>query len=219
MIPDQKNENKLRYSRLMFSLARLLKEETELRWRTWYAFLGLCCFSAVWTGLTFLLAAPPYQYNTATIGSFGLIGAAGALSANVAGRLGDRGFARHMTGLFGILLTMAWVMLWLGQNSLAFLIVGIFLVDVAVQGLQVTHQSVLYQLSPNIRSRITSVFITMGFAGMSLGSALASITFSHWGWQGLCLVCGSVAALLPLSWMFHFGLVGNQKCAESIEIN
>ena len=205
MVPDEKSGKSLNYARLMVSIFQLAREEKELRWRAGYAMLGLCSFSALWTGLTFLLSDPPFHYNTATIGSFGLIGAAGALSANLAGRLGDRGYARTMTGLFGVLLTLSWAALWFGKTSLVPLIFGIFIADVAVQGLQVTHQSVLYQLAPHARSRITSVFITMGFVGMSLGSALASTGYAHWGWKGACLAGAGAAALLPLGWVVHSG--------------
>ncbi|WP_321491488.1 hypothetical protein [uncultured Desulfobacter sp.] len=72
----------------------------------------------LWTGLTFLLSQPPYNFGTETIGLFGLIGAAGALSANVAGRLGDRGTAGAMTGIFALLCILSWLSLAEGKMLL-----------------------------------------------------------------------------------------------------
>lgn len=199
MIADKKNKNVTSYGELLFSLGKLMKNEPEVRWRSWYALLALGSFSVLWTGLTFLLARPPYNYGTETIGLFGLIGVAGALSANIAGRLGDRGLARLMTGIFAICLSISWICLAEGKIHCLFLIIGIFIVDAAVQGLQVTHQSVLYRINSKANSRITSVFIASGFVGMSIGSALASEGYGKSGWRGVCIAGGGMALLLVIS--------------------
>jgi predicted MFS family arabinose efflux permease len=186
---------RINYRHLLGSLVMLVRAQPELRRRAFYSFLGLGSFSVLWTGLTYLLAAPPYNYSTATIGLFGLLGAAGAASASIAGRLGDRGLAPTMTGLFAFLLLGAWGALALTARSMAWLIVGIFVLDVAGQGLQVTHQSVLYSIDADVRSRITAVFITSGFIGMSLGSLLAGIMYDARGWQGVCLIGAALPAI------------------------
>ncbi|KAA8996620.1 MFS transporter [Affinibrenneria salicis] len=192
----------VRYGRLLRSLAGLLHAEPELRRRSLYALLGLGGFSAMWTGLTFLLTDPPYRYSTETVGLFGLLGAAGALSANFAGRLGDRGLAQMMTGAFSVLLLVSWSLLAIATDAMVWLIIGIFMADVAAQGLQVTHQSVLYRLAPEIRSRITAVFVTSGFVGMSLGTALASLGYAHHGWPGVCLIGAAFPAALVVHWLW-----------------
>lgn len=196
----------VRYIGLLRSLPDLLRAEPELRRRSLYALLGLGSFSALWTGLTFLLTAPPYSYSTEIVGLFGLLGAAGALSANLAGRLGDRGMAGIMTGAFAILLLAAWGLLAFAPNAMALLVIGIFLLDVAGQGLQVTHQSVLYRLAPEARSRITAIFITSGFVGMSLGSALASAAYAGHGWPSVCMVGAAFPGALVLHWLFAGGI-------------
>lgn len=201
MVPDKGGPASLRYRELILSLGKLLHNEPELRWRSWYALLGLGSFSVLWTGLTFLLSQPPYSYGTETIGLFGLIGAAGALSANVAGRLGDLGLAGKMTGIFVLLLILSWLGLTEGEIMIVPLIAGIFVIDVAVQGLQVTHQSVLYRISTQATSRITSVFITSGFIGMSLGSALASEGYARSGWAGVCRTGQGIVVLFLVSWL------------------
>ena len=200
MAPDPPREA-VPYGTLLASLVTLVRNEPELRRRAFYALLGLGAFSALWKSLTFLLTAAPYRYSTTTVGLFGLIGAAGALSANLAGRLGDRGLARPMTGAFAAMLLVAWIVLAQATTSLAMVIVGVFLVDAAAQGLQVTHQSVIYRLAPKARSRITAVFITAGFVGMSLGSALASASYRHAQWRGVCAIGAGLSALLLASWL------------------
>lgn len=200
MQPDR-SRTEIQYGGLLRSLPSLWREEPELRHRSLYAMLGLASFSVLWTGLTFLLTAPPYGYSTKVIGLFGLLGAAGALSANLTGRFGDRGWAQTMTGIFGTLLLAAWGLLVFASHAMMWLVAGIFLVDVAGQGLQVTHQSVLYRLAPETLSRITAIFVTAGFVGMSLGSAFASMGYAHYGWTGVCLVGAVFPLILVLCWM------------------
>ncbi|GAA4332154.1 MFS transporter [Pigmentiphaga soli] len=187
---------RLRYRQLIASLAAVVRAHPELGRRALYGMLALASFSMLWTGLTFLLSAPPFGYSEAQIGLFGLVGALGAVSANAAGRLADRGHARLATTALAIVLLASWGLLALGAHSLAAVIGGVFLLDVGVQGLQVTHQSVIYSIAPEARSRVTAVFITSCFAGASLGSALASALYAAYGWAGLCVAGGLFPALL-----------------------
>ena len=69
---------------------------------------------------------------------------------------------------------MSFLPLWWGRHDLAMLIVGILLLDVGVQGLQVTNQSLIYRLAPDARSRINSAYMVCYFAGGALGSASAA---------------------------------------------
>ncbi|MDR3534943.1 MAG: MFS transporter [Acetobacteraceae bacterium] len=193
-IPREAMRGHLAYGRLLRSLVTLVRNEPELRRRSIYNALGLGSFSVLWTGLTFLLSGAPYHYSEATIGLFGLIGAAGAMSANFAGRLGDRGHAHRATGGFAVILLASWVVLAFGGTSIWAVVAGVFLLDVGAQGLHVTHQSVIYRLAPHARARVTAVYMTATFIGASAGSALASASFSVAGWTGLCVT----AALLPV---------------------
>ncbi|MFT4191026.1 MAG: MFS transporter [Comamonas sp.] len=190
----------LRYGGLLASLWPLLKSEPELRRRAIFAFLGMGSFSVLWTGLTFLLSAPPYAYPPATIGLFGLVGAAGALAANIAGRFGDQGYAQKMTGLFAALMVIAWICLFCSPTSLLAVMGGVLVLDIATQGLQVTNQSVIYGIAPEARSRVTAIFVTGAFAGMSAGSALASTSYALLGWTGLCFVGAALPVGLIAVW-------------------
>jgi predicted MFS family arabinose efflux permease len=188
------------YPNLLLSLLHVARMQPELRRRTLYAMLGLCVFSMLWTGLTFLLGGPPYAYSEATIGLFGLVGAAGAAAANVAGRLADRGHDRAMLVVLALVLILAWAALALGATSLPALIAGIFLLDIGVMGLQVTHQGVIYRLAPEARSRVTAIFMTGGFIGASAGSALASAIYRVGGWPALCSLGAILSALILVAW-------------------
>jgi predicted MFS family arabinose efflux permease len=199
-IPREGARGRMAYGRLLWSLAVLARDEPELRRRSLYTSLGMASFSALWTGLTFLLSGPPYYYSEARIGLFGLIGAAGAVAANAAGRLSDRGHTSRLTGAFATALLLSWGVLATGAVSIWAVGMGVFLLDVGAQGLQVTHQSVIYRLAPHARSRITAVYMTSAFIGAAAGSAIASGSFSVAGWTGLCLMGALMPAVLLLVW-------------------
>lgn len=199
-MPWEGSRGRLRYGRLMGSLLTLARAEPDLRVRSLYAVLGFASFSVMWTGLTFLLSGAPYHYSEARIGLFGLIGAAGAVSANLAGRMADRGYASQVTGASAGLLLLSWVVLTAGASALLAVVAGVFLLDVAAQGLHVTNQSVIYRLAPHARARITAVYMTAAFIGAGAGSAVASASFAGHGWVGLCVAGGAMPVVLLLFW-------------------
>ena len=83
----------------------------------------------------------------------------------------------------------------LGWVSLALLVVGVLVMDACVQGSHVINQSVIYDLLPEARSRLTTVYITTMFAGGALGSFAGAQAYETWGWTGATLT----AAAFPVA--------------------
>ena len=197
-LPGEGERPRIGYGTLLRSAARLLATESLLRRRALFGALGFAAFSVFWTTMAFLLAGAPYHYDDLTIGLFGLVGASGALCANMAGRWSDRGWTRTTTLVFAALVLVSFLPLWWGRHNLSMLIVGIVLLDVGVQGLQVTNQSLIYRLAPDARSRVNSAYMVCYFAGGALGSALGSSIYESHRWAGVCVlgaVIGIVATL------------------------
>lgn len=147
--------------------------------------------------MAFLLASPPYGYSEGVIGLFGLVGTAGALAASRAGRLVDQGKAKPTTSAGIILLLLSWGCIALGIHSIAALLIGIIVLDLAVQGVHVTNQSVIYRMMPEARNRLTAGYMTSYFIGGALGSLLSASAYQHWGWLGVC-GAGAIISLLNL---------------------
>jgi predicted MFS family arabinose efflux permease len=191
-LPAESPRPELRYRDLLVSTARLFAAEPVLRRRALLGGLGFAAFSIFWTTMAFLLSGAPYHYSDTVIGLFGLVGAAGALCANAAGKLADKDHTRASTLVFGVAILVSFVPTYLGRDSVLALIVGIVVLDVGVQGLQVTNQSLIYRLAPEARSRITSSYMVCYFAGGAIGSAVAGSVYDVWGWAGVCAVGGAV---------------------------
>lgn len=194
VVPAEGERPSIRYGALLASTVRLFLAEPVLRRRIAFGALGFAAFSAFWTTMAFVLSGAPYHYGTTTIGLFGLVGAAGALCANVAGRWADRGLTRWTTLGFALLVAVSFLPLWLGRHDLVMMIVGVLVLDVGVQGVQVTNQSVIYRLAPDARSRINSAYMVCYFAGGALGSAAASWLYGSHRWAGVCLLGAAIGA-------------------------
>jgi predicted MFS family arabinose efflux permease len=147
-----------------------------------------------------LLASPPYGYSEGVIGLLGLVGAAGALAARQAGSLADKGKARLTTTAGLLIMLFSWAITALGNHSLVALIIGIILLDLAVQGVHITNQSVIYRQMPEARNRLTAGYMTSYFIGGAIGSLVSATAYQHAGWLGVCAAGALLTILNLLSW-------------------
>ena len=53
------------------------------------------------------------------------------------------------------------------------------------QTLAARHQTLVYGLAPEARSRLNALLFTVVFIGMASGAALGSLALAHWGWNGV----------------------------------
>jgi predicted MFS family arabinose efflux permease len=200
-LPEVRPTSALSYPELLRSVGRLVAEQPTLRVRMLYGALGMGQFSVLWTTIAFLLAGRPYHYSDATIGLFGLVGLGGALAAQAAGRLADRGRHHLSTGLFFATMLLSWALIAAGRSSLAALIAGIAVLDLGIQGAQITNQSVIYALAPEARSRLTTAYMTTVFASAAISSALASAVYEGGGWSAVSKLGAGLAGAGVLVWV------------------
>ncbi|HGH4678359.1 TPA: MFS transporter [Enterobacter bugandensis] len=199
-LPKVKQENHLNYPQLLASVFSLFTQDKLLRTRALLGCFTFANFSILWTSMAFLLAAPPFNYSEGVIGLFGLAGAAGALGARPAGGLADKGKS-HMTTTAGlILLLLSWAAIWYGHVSVLALIVGILVLDLTVQGVHITNQTVIYRVKPEARNRLTAGYMTSYFIGGAAGSLISASAWQHAGWSGVCGIGALVAALNLVVW-------------------
>ena len=200
-LPEEVKRPRIGYRTLLRSAVTYFMTEPLLRRRSLFGALGFGAFSVFWTTMAFLLSGAPYHYNDLTIGMFGLVGAAGALCANFAGRWADRRWTKSTSLVFSSLMALSFAPLWWGRHSLTMLIVGILLLDVGVQGLQVTNQSLIYRLAPHARSRINCAYMVCYFIGGAVGSIVGSLVYEEYQWPGVCVIgaeIGLVATIIAV---------------------
>ena len=203
-LPKVKPENHLNYPQLLASVFSLFTQDKLLRTRALLGCFTFANFSILWTSMAFLLASPPFNYSEGVIGLFGLAGAAGALGARPAGGLADKGKSHLTTSTGLVLLLLSWAAIWYGHTSVLALIVGILVLDLTVQGVHITNQTVIYRVKPEARNRLTAGYMTSYFIGGAAGSLISASAWQHAGWSGVCAIGAIVAALNLLVWWRGF---------------
>ena len=190
---------------LFTAIAAVLSVVAGLRTRSFtLGCLTFANFSILWTSMAFLLAAPPFNYSDGVIGLFGLAGAAGALGARPAGGFADKGKSHHTTTFGLLLLLLSWLGIWFGHTSVLALIIGILVLDLTVQGVHITNQTVIYRIHPDARNRLTAGYMTSYFIGGAAGSLISASAWQHGGWAGVCLAGATIALVNLLVWWRGF---------------
>ena len=189
------------YPKLLISMFRLFATEPLLLIRSLIAMFLFAAFSTLWTALVLPLSAPPISLSSTEIGLFGLVGVLGTLGATKAGQLADRGKAQWTTGIALSLLLLSWLSIGFTESSLWALVLGIIILDLVVQAVHVTNQSMIYTLQPEARSRIVAGYMIFYSIGSGLGSIMATKVFAAAGWTGVCLLGAGFSLLALLFWV------------------
>src|SRR6201999_670444 len=207
-LPDHGRELAVSYREQMRGVLAVARSEPVLRWRSVIGACGFAAFGCFWTTVTFLLSGPQYGFSQLGIGLFALVGAAGAVTAAFGGRFLDRrrdlrwavaGAPLALTAISFVFIGLGGA--HLGAWSLALLIIGVLLMDACVQASHVINQSVIYDLLPEARSRLTTVYMTTYFIGGAVGSAAGSQAYAHGGWAAASATAAVFPVLGLLAWL------------------
>ncbi|MGW0856774.1 MFS transporter [Streptomyces sp. NPDC002690] len=190
----------LRYGQLLRSTVTLFARERLVRLRALLGLLIFMAFSTLWSSLALPLSEPPYSFSHTAIGALGLAGAAGALAATAAGRLNDHGLSGWTTGTALALLALSWVPLAFTPSSLWALLVGVILLDLAVQAVHVTNQTLIHALHPEAGSRLIGGYMVFYSAGSATGAIAATSLYAAAGWGAVCALGAAVSVLAFALW-------------------
>lgn len=201
VLPNIKPTFKGTYSQLMQSLVYYVWTLPSLRLASLRGALGFGSFMAFWTTLTFHLERPPFLAGSDIAGMLGLVGVAGAVAASLIGSLTDR-MNKNLLIVIAILTMIAsWAIFGVWGFSYAGLIVGILLLDVGLQSMHVTNQTIVFSTHPEATNRLNTVYMVSYFIGGSLGTFISGKAWGMYGWQGsvgVGIVFVSVALIIHL---------------------
>jgi predicted MFS family arabinose efflux permease len=222
VMPQLPPKQKLRYGDAMKSLWTLFRTQPLLRESSLIGALVFASFSCFWTTLAFLLHSH-YRLGAGVAGTFGVVGAAGAMVAPLAGRLADKHGSRWVVSIGMALLAASYFLLWAEEAAhvstvlhLLALVVGVVVLDMGAQMTQVANQTRIFGLVPSARSRLNTVYMTVYFTGAAAGSALATIAWVHWRWNGVCVLALGLIALAGISHAVGHRDVGD-RCKVTAE--
>ncbi|TDT31609.1 putative MFS family arabinose efflux permease [Streptomyces sp. BK208] len=192
----------LRYGQLLHSTITLFARERLLRLRALLGLLIFAAFSTLWSSIALPLSEAPYFLSHSAIGALGLIGVAGALAATMAGRLNDRGLSGRTTGIGLALLAASWLPLAFTRSSLWALFVGVILLDLAVQAVHVTNQTLIHALRPDAGSRLIGGYMVFYSIGSATGAIAATFLYTLAGWGAVCALGAAFSCLGLALWAF-----------------
>lgn len=188
------------YGAILRSIPTLFLRNPLLRVRAVLALLVFASFSTLWTALVLPLSAAPLSLSHTQIGLFGLAGLAGALAASSAGRLADRGLGQRTTGIALVLLIGSWLLIALLHSSLVALAIGVVLLDLAVQAVHVTNQSLIFAAHAEVRSRVVGGYMVFYSIGSGIGAISATTIYALLGWPAVCVLGAAFSAAGLVFW-------------------
>lgn len=198
LLPDIKPTFYGSYSKLMKSIVVLIKERPDLRLASLRGGLSLAAFQAFWTTLTFHLERPPFFAGSEVAGSLGLVGIGGAVAASLVGKVVDKVGGRTIITYGSLTMLVAWLIMGVWGMTYVGLIIGIFWLDVGLQSIHVTNQTVIFSKNPEATNRLNTVYMTCYFVGGSLGAYFGGKAWSTMGWMGTVLFGSTCVVLLLL---------------------
>jgi len=190
---------RMSYLSLLLSVFRLFITEPQLRKRGILALMIFAAFSMLWTSMVMPLSAMSLSHTQT--GMFGLAGVAGALAASRGGLWADRGMGQRATGLALALLTLSWLPVGLLEIALGWLVLGIIMLDFAVQTVHVINQSLIIAARPDAASRLVGAYMCFYSLGSALGAIAATQLYALWGWHAVCYAGALVSACAFLFWL------------------
>lgn len=186
-LPDISPTFKGTYKKLIASIASIFKKRSDLRAAAMRGALSLASFQAFWTTLTFYLERPPFSAGSDTAGLLSIVGIGGAIAATFVGRIADRVNKWNILLTATLLMLLSWILFSFTSLMYIGLILGIFVLDIGLQSIHITNQSIIFSKDENATNRINTVYMTCYFMGGSLGAFIGGKAWSLYGWDGVVL--------------------------------
>ena len=197
--PEDSSRQPAGYRQAVVSFGGLFGQRLFLT-RGLIAFFLFASFGTLWSGLSLPLANAPWHLSESQIGLFGIAGLAGALGAARAGRWADAGRATPISGLALALLILSWAATAQLPWSLWLLVIGIVVLDFAVQVVHVSNQHVLTTTHPERTSSVIGGYMVFYSLGSALGAAATTSVFTSHGWAASSLLGAGFATCALIVW-------------------
>jgi predicted MFS family arabinose efflux permease len=200
LLPARQPDHTARYASLLASTINLVRTEPVLVRRALTQACMFGAFTVFWTAVAYELI-DHHHLTQNGVAVFALVGAAGAATAPIVGRLGDAGHSVKARLVALVLAIAAMVLAGFGASSLFLLALAGVLLDFAVQGHQVLSLRDIYALRGDARARINSIYMTCIFVGGAITSAVTGALYDAWGWTGVTIFAAVLPAAGALIWL------------------
>jgi predicted MFS family arabinose efflux permease len=94
----------------------------------------------------------------------------------------------------------AWIPLSMTGVSLWALVAGVVILDLAVQAVHVTNQSMILAVRPAAGSRLIGGYMVFYSIGSASGSIASTMVYAWAGWSGVCILGAATSSVALLFW-------------------
>lgn len=182
-IPDIVPTFKGSYKQLMKSMIYYARTTPLLRLAAFRGAMGLASFSVFWTVLTFHIERAPFFQGSDVAGLLGIFGIGGALAASRVGAISKHISKNTLITIGSSLIVISWVIFGIWGASYAGLIVGIILLDMGLQSMHVTNQTIALATHPEASNRMNTIYMVSYFIGGSFGTYIGGWVWGINGWK------------------------------------
>jgi predicted MFS family arabinose efflux permease len=185
------------YATALASVGVLTVTNRVFRVRAVMTLFLFASFGVLWSGISLPLSGSPWHLSTSEIGLFGIAGLAGTLGAARAGAWSDRGHGGAVTAVALAVLIGSWAATGQAPRSLVLLVLGVVLLDAAVQAVHVTSQNQIVATRPAASSRLIGSYMVFYSVGSALGAVTATTLYATAGWTAVS-TAGALYAVATL---------------------
>ncbi|MBY0413089.1 MAG: MFS transporter [Bdellovibrionales bacterium] len=217
-LPNFKPTTDASYKHLMKSLIVLWKKHSDLRHAAIQQAILAVAFSAFWSTLAIMLN-DRYQLGPMMAGAFGVAGAAGTMAAPIAGRLSDKYGPQNISLIGTVIGVLFFALLFLinfisKDLQIVLLIVSAVGFDFGIQTCLISHQTIVYGIDINARSRLNAILMSGMFIGMSIGAWLGGYLYGYCGIMGLAILATASCFLVLILKIISLSLITETKIVK-----
>ncbi len=153
-------------------------------------------FIAIFTYVSFYLAAPPYNFSPTLLGAVFLTYLVGTLSAPLTGRAVAR-FGRRLF-MIGVIAVWAAGLALLLASPVAVIVLGLSLCAGCGMLCQATSTGYVTASAHEGRSSAIGLYVSAFYVGGSVGGYLAGVAWSAAGWAAVVALSAAVLAMMGM---------------------
>ncbi|MBX7496149.1 MFS transporter [Qipengyuania sp. 6B39] len=180
--------NRESYGALLLSVFPLIRQHREILVSGAIQALNFAQFIALWLALALHLTSPEMGYGTDTVGYLAGIAAVSIFSTPRLGIWADEVGARKARAIFAVVQLLGVALLWPLGGALVTILVPLILANLVGPGIDVTGRMTYLTLQPDLRTRLTTIYVVLMFIGGGIGSLAGTAIYDAYGWAGTCLL-------------------------------
>ncbi len=171
------------YLSLLASMGPIVRRHPETLLSGLIQALNFGLFLAVWLGLGLHLTSPAMGYGVDVVGYLAMLTILNLFTTPRLGRFADRVGARRARLLFSCIQLIGASLLYSFGYQLALLIIPLLMMNVVGPVIDVSGRMLFLSQQPEIRTRLTTLYIVTMFLGGGLASWSGTAAYQWGGWQ------------------------------------